>query len=155
MKKFLCFLTILALLFTVGCEKVTEKGNYKEGTYFARVASDANTVTAVAYVDESGVIKSLFIDTTYTKNDVLSTKKTLGDAYGMKGTSASKGVIEGGAEWDEQLEVLEKKILEEQDLDWLKWTDEAKTKTDSVAGVTVTIDKYYAAVANILEQAKK
>lgn len=155
MKKFLCFITIFALLFTVGCEKVTEKGDYKEGTYFASVASDANTVTAVAYVDEDGILKSLFIDTTYPKDGVNTTKKALGDDYGMKATSASKGVIEGGAEWDEQINTLEKKILEEQNLDWLKWTDEAKTKTDSVAGVTVTIDKYYAAVANILEQAKK
>jgi len=155
MKKFLCFITIFALLFTVGCEKVTEKGDYKEGTYFASVTSGENTVTAVAYVDESGVLKSLFIDTTYPKNDVLSTKKALGDAYAMKGRSAEIGVIEGGAEWDEQLNTLEKKILEEQNLDWLKWTDETKTKTDSIAGVTVTIDKYYAVVDDILKQAKK
>lgn len=155
MKKFLCFLTIFALVFTVGCEKVTEEGKYKEGTYFANVASDTSVVTAVAYVDENGILKSLFIDTTYTKNGVNTTKKALGNDYGMKATSASKGVIEGGAEWFEQINTLENKIVEEQDLDWLKWSDEGKTKTDSVSGVTISVDKYYEAVTNVLEQAKK
>ena len=85
---------------------------------------------------------------------VSTTKKTLKDAYGMKETSKNIGVIPNGAEWYEQVEVIEKKIVEEQNLDWVKWSDAEKTKLDSVSGVTITADTYIKAVEKALELAK-
>lgn len=158
MKKYLSLLILLMFVFLTGCEKVNE-GKYKEGTYFGSHQYESYgkkyVTTAVVYVDKDGLIKSVSIDSTYFKDDVYTTKKVLGDDYGMKATSASIGVIEGGAEWYEQIAVFEDKIVKEQGLDWLTFTDDAKTKTDAVSGVTITVDTYNAAVKNALEQAKK
>ena len=148
----LCVSLMTVLLFT-GCEEVPEKGIYKEGTYFGYAQSVSSgttlTTTAVIYVDDLGMIKSVFIDSTYAKEaNVLSTKKVLGDDYAMKSASPV------GKEWYEQVDILEQEIIKQQDLNWIKWTDDAKTKTDSVAGVTIAIDDIYTAVNNALNQAK-
>ena len=110
--------------------------------------------TAVIYVDENGLIKSCYIDATYDKDGVSTTKKTLGDDYGMKETSANIGVIPGGKEWYEQVKVIEDKVVSEQNLDWVKWQDEEKTKLDSISGVTIVADRYINAITNALKQAK-
>lgn len=149
---FLC-LCMTSVLFFTGCEEVAEKGIYKEGTYFGYAQSESYgsilTTTAVIYVDDLGMIKSVFIDSTYAQPEgTLTTKKTLGDDYNMKSSSPI------GKEWYEQVEILEQEIVKEQDLKWIKWTDEEKTTTDSVAGVTIEIDDIYLAVNNALDQAK-
>ena len=72
----------------------------------------------------------------------------------MKETSANIGVIPGGAEWDEQVNTLEEKILAEQGLDWIKWSSEDDTKLDSVSGVTISVDTMIDAVSMALNQAK-
>jgi major membrane immunogen (membrane-anchored lipoprotein) len=157
MKKFLLGFVMLLALFTVGCEK--QVGNYKEGTYIGSHEYSSYgknyVTTAVLYVNEEGLIKSVFIDSTYFKDEVYTTKKVLGDEYGMKEASAEVGTIEGGAEWYEQIEVLEDKLVKEQDLEWFTFSNEQKTKTDAVSGVTITVDSYYAALTNALELAKK
>ena len=158
MKKILLsFVTLVGLFTLAGCEKVN-KGEYKEGTYFGSVEYESYgakyVTTATVYVDENGLIKSVFIDSTYNKDNVSTTKKTLKDAYGMKETSKNIGVIPNGAEWYEQVEVIEKKIVEEQNLDGVKWSDAEKTKLDSVSGVTITADTYIKAVEKALELAK-
>lgn len=157
MKKVLIGLSVVSLIFLSGCTKV-ESGIYKEGTYYGSVVDNYggvnNTATAVVYVDSEGVIKSVFLDTTYTKDETVTTKKSLGSEYGMKGVSASKGTITGGAEWDEQVKNLENKIVEEQGLDWLTWTDEDKSYTDSVSGVTLKINSLVEACNKALSQAK-
>lgn len=157
MKKVLVVLVVMAgILGLTGCEKVN--GKYKEGTYFGSVETDSYgakfVTTAVLYIDKTGTIKSCFIDSTYNKNSVSSTKKTLGDDYGMKTISASSGNIEGGAEWYEQVEVIEKKIIDEQGIDWVKWSNDEQTKLDAVSGVTIAADSYISAVSKALEQAK-
>ena len=144
---------ILAMLVCTGCEKV-ETGSYKEGTYMGYSTEGENVTTAVVYVDKNGMIKSCYIDTTYTKNDINTTKKVLGDDYGMKETSADKGNIPGGAEWYEQVKVIEDKVIAEQNLDWVKWQDENNTKLDAISGVTITADSYIKAIENALKQAK-
>ena len=149
---FLC-LCMTSVLFFTGCEEVAEKGIYKEGTYFGYAQSESYgsvlTTTAVIYVDDLGMIKSVFIDSTFAQPEgTLTTKKMLGDDYNMKPASPI------GKEWYEQVEILEQEIVKEQDLKWIKWTDEEKTKTDSVAGVTIEIDDIYLAVNNALDQAK-
>jgi major membrane immunogen (membrane-anchored lipoprotein) len=154
MKKFLLGLVLMLALFTVGCEKV-EEGNYKEGTYLGVVDTvDGRTgakyvTTALVNVDEKGLIENVFIDVTYTTKDgVNTTKKVLGDAYGM-------AKEEGQLEWFEQAKAIEDKVVAEQGLEWLTYTDEAKTETDTISGVTITVDKYHAAILDALTQAKK
>ena len=154
-------IVIIGLIILTGCsvEKINTVGNYKEGTYTGTAIDNyggsSNTATAVVNVNSSGVITSVYLDTTYTKDGIVTTKKALGYDYNMKGVSASIGKIEGGAEWFEQVVTLEKKIVEEQGTSWLKWSDSESTKTDSVAGVTIKIDALYEALTNALEQAKK
>jgi len=73
----------------------------------------------------------------------------------MKNVSNNLGVIDGGAEWFEQVEALEKKVVSEQGIDFIKWTDDSKTKTDSVAGCTIDISALYEALSKALEEARK
>ncbi len=151
------FLILLVLLLMTGCDVNTAKGNYKEGTYFGTKEYESYgkkyVVTATIYVDNNGLIKSCFLDSTYIKDDINTTKKTLGDAYGMKETSAGIGKIPGGAEWYEQAKVIEDKVVAEQNLDWVKY-DETGTKLDGVSGVTISANDYIEAIGNALNQAK-
>lgn len=161
MKKVLSLCIMIICLFVfAGCEKVEEQGKYKEGTYFGYNEFESYgakyVTTAVVYVNENGMIKSVYIDSTYNKDSVNTTKKVLGDDYAMKETSANIGVIPGGAEWYEQVEKIEEKVISEQGLDWVKWSDEANTKldVDTISGVTITADSYVNAVSNALNSAK-
>lgn len=178
MKKLYVILIALTFVLVTGCTKV-EQGNYKEGTYFG--FDDVNKQTAVIYVDKDGMIKSVFIDAVYgqtqpDKTKVYTTKQILGDAYGMKTASANMGIIEGGAEWYEQVNAIATKVVEKQGIDWLKFkyrvtdengvttftdttptgqTEKDKLYTDSVAGVTIHADASYNAVKSALDKAKK
>ena len=153
MKKFLLGLVLMLALFTVGCQKV-EDGKYKEGTYLGVKETVDRTgkkfvTTALVNVDDKGLIENVYIDVTYTTKDgVNTTKKVLGDAYGM-------AKEEGQLEWFEQAEAIEDKVVAEQGLEWLTYTDEAKTKTDTISGVTISVDAYVAALQDALRQAKK
>ena len=152
MKKYLgLFLGLLLCFFVVtGCEKV-ENGNYKEGTYYGSYIDTygvtSSVATAVVYVDESGMIKSVFLDTVYKKGDVLTTKKTLKDEYGMKPNS------EVSKEWYEQVNLIEAKVIENQNITFIGLNSDGKT--EAIAGVTMKIDALYNALNNALEQAKK
>lgn len=150
MKKIFFSLMILFLL--VSCTPIEEEGDYKEGVYFGSAVdnfgTESSVATAVVYVNEHGLIKSVFLDTTHVKDDVLTTKKVLGKDYNMIVASPI------GKEWDEQVKTLEKKIIEEQGLAWLKWSNDEQTKTDSISGVTMQIDALYKAVNYALSQAK-
>ncbi|HHU54373.1 MAG TPA: FMN-binding protein [Mollicutes bacterium] len=152
MKKFLVTLMIFALVLVTGCTKVEDMGDYKEGTYFGTYTDNyggsESVATAVVYVDETGNVKSVFLDTTHVKDGINTTKKTLGDDYNMKVASPI------GKEWHEQVKALEDKIVAEQGLDWLEWSDEDQTETDSVSGVTMKINALYRAVEDALNLAK-
>lgn len=152
------FLSLLLVLCVTGCGNEV-KGDYKEGTYmgydyYSDSYGNNYVTTAVIYVDNSGLIKSCYIDETYNKDDKNTTKKVLGDDYGMKETSANIGVISGGAEWYEQIKVIEDKVVSEQNLDWVKWQSEDTTKLDSISGVTISADSYINALKDALEDAK-
>lgn len=152
MKKYLVVvLAVITLFVTAGCEKVEEEGMYKEGTYFASAVDDygesKNTATAVLVVNKNGVIESLFLDTTYTSGDVVTTKKALGNAYNMK-----TFYPEAAGEWFEQVERLEKAVVEKQGLDGITLNSEGKT--DSVSGCTIKIDALYSAIQKVLNEAK-
>lgn len=152
MKKYLGLVFGLLLCFFVltGCEKV-ESGNYKEGTYFGTYTDDygdkPSVATAVVYVDDAGMIKSVFLDTTYVKDNTTTTKKTLGDAYNMKVAS------EAGKEWYEQVNLIEAKVVENQDTKFITLDEDGKT--DAVAGVTMKVNALYEALNNALKDAKK
>ncbi len=156
MKKYL-FILIAAVLFLTGCEVAKEEGKYKEGTYFGSYEYEYNgqkdVATAVIYVDANGLIKSCFIDTTYLKDEVYTTKKTLGDNYGMKGTSAGIGTIPGGAEWYEQIKAIEDKIIKEQGIEWVKY-DADGSKLDGFSGATIKVVDLMKAVEAALKEAK-
>ncbi len=152
LKKF--FVVTVALVFVLalsGCEKV-EEGNYKEGTYFASTVDDyngaKNTATAVMYVDENGVIKSLTLDTTYTSGDVGSTKKALGNGYNMKTYNPA-----AAGEWFEQVQKLEDAIVEAQGVDSITVGEDGTT--DSVSGCTVKVNALITVAKDVLTQAKK
>lgn len=180
MKKLVGIMIALTFVLITGCTKVEENvGAYKEGTYFG--FDEESKTTAVIYVNDKGMLKSVFIDAVYGKKQadnttVYTTKQILGDAYGMKATSANMGTIEGGAEWYEQMENLASKVVAEQGIDFLEFkyrvtdeegnvtftdelpegqTEDDKTYTDSVAGVTIHVDASYKAIKNALDQAKK
>jgi hypothetical protein len=132
---------LLCVLFLSGCEKVNS-GSYKEGTYFGTYTdtygSNPSVATAVVYVDNSGVIKSVFLDTTYLKGTTVTTKKTLGTEYGMKSNS------EAGKEWYEQVNLIEAKVIENQSISFITLDDEGKT--DAIAGVTMKVSALYQAL---------
>lgn len=138
---------IIALIMVVvvtGCEKVT---TYKEGTYEATAVdnynNENNTATAKVVVDSKGKITSVYLDTTYQG----TTKKTLKDNYNMKKFNSS-----AAGEWYEQVEKLEKAIVEHQGIDFITLDNDGKT--DAVSGCTIKIDALYEAVSKALEQAK-
>ena len=149
MKKFL-LMSLVALVALTGCTKEEEKGNFKEGTYFASIEAPSYgknyVTTAVVYVNENGFIKSVFLDNTYFKDEAYTTKKALGSDYAMKQASPI------GKEWDEQARVIEEKVIAEQGLDWAKLTDDKKL--DGVSGVTITADGYVEVIKAALDQAK-
>ncbi len=163
MKKWISITVLVFLgLFFCGCEKVEKEGIYKTGTYTGVVPYESYgkqyVTTATIYVGKYGNIESCYIDSTYqTDAGVITTKKALHDDYAMKETSANIGVIPGGAEWYEQVEAIEKKVLEEQNLDWVKWSNDTKTKLDLdvISGVTITADTYIEAISQAIAQAKK
>lgn len=150
MKKYfvLCLMLVVSLFVFTGCEKV-ETGNYKEGTYFGTYEDNYGgkaVATAVVYVDANGVIKSVFLDTVYEKNDVLTTKKALGDEYNMKSAS------EAGKEWYEQVNLIENKVIENQGIEFMTLNEDGKT--DTIAGVTMKVNALYEALNNALSKAK-
>jgi len=152
LKKFLVVTVAFVFVLAVsGCEKV-EEGNYKEGTYFASVVDDyngaKNTATAVMYVNEDGVIKSLTLDTTYTSGDVGSTKKALGAGYNMKTYNTA-----AAGEWYEQVEKLENAVVEAQGIDEITVGEDGTT--DSVTGCTIKVSALMTVTEDVLTQAKK
>ena len=149
---------IVAIVLTIMLV-TTEHGIYKEGTYFGT----SGTETAVIYVNDHGVIKSVFIDGAYVQyangackytetshgavKCVSTTKQILGADYGMKAAS------EIGLEWNEQVNAFAAKVVEEQGLGWL--TVNADESTDSISSVTIGVKDTAAAVQKAIDQAKK
>jgi len=146
MKKIVCLILALSFIFT-GCDVVTTE--YKEGVYEGS-ASDTyggenNTATAKITVNSEGKITDVYLDTTYTKDGVLTTKKALKEEYGMKQYGASY-------EWYEQVEALENAIVQNQGIKFLKLDENGKT--DAVSTCTIKIDALYKALENALNKAK-
>lgn len=151
MKKLIIIISTLFLINVVtGCEAVT--GEYKEGTYFGYSYDSEYDAyaTAVIYVDSTGSIKSVFIDTTYINKEksstTVSTKRVEGNDYKMKTYNQA-----AAGEWYEQVEKIEKYVVENQGLD-VKLNNEGKT--DAISGATINISPIKEAVDNAIKQAK-
>ena len=152
MKKLMILLLVTTLTIT-GCEKVSD--GYKEGTYKGEAidnyGGEENIATAEVTVDSNGKIVSVVLDTTYTKDGVKTTKKTLGSGYGMKIGNSDYGI--SNLEWDEQVKLLEQFVVDNNGIDKIKL--DSDSKTDAVSGCTIKIDALYEALENALNQAKK
>lgn len=148
MKRRICIMGVIGLALLTGCSK-----GYKEGVYTGNApdtyGGQDNTATAIVTVDKTGKIIDVALDTTYTKDGVQTTKKTLGDLYGMKNHPYGSKI----GEWYEQVENLEKYIVDNQGMGKIILDDDGKT--DAVSGCTIKIDALYKAVEEALEQAKK
>lgn len=139
---------IIGLALLSGCSKGYKEGIYT-GTAIDSYGGQNNTATAIVTVDKNGKITDVDLDTTYTKDGVETTKKKLGDSYGMYGGEYGSQV----GEWYQQVEALEKNVVDNQGLDKIKMNDEGYT--DAVSGCTIKIDALYEALENALKQAKK
>ncbi len=148
MRKKFCLFGLISLILLSGCTK-----GYKEGIYTGTATDDYggqdNTATAIITIDSDGKITDVDLDTTYTKDGVQTTKKTLGDDYGMFGHEYGSTL----GEWYQQVEALEKYVIDNQGIDKLQLDDEGKS--DAVSGCTIKIDALYEAISSALEQAKK
>lgn len=150
MKKKICLLGIgvIGLTLLSGCNKGYNEGVYT-GTAIDNYGGQSNTATAIVTVDSKGKITNVNLDTTYTKDGVDTTKKTLGSDYGMYGHPYGSKI----GEWYEHVEALENNVVENQGLDGIKLNSDGYT--DTVSGCTIKIDALYEALKNALEQAKK
>ena len=151
MKKLMILLLVTTLTIT-GCEKVSD--GYKEGTYKGEAidnyGGEENVATAEVTVDSNGKIVSVVLDTTYTKDGVKTTKKTLGSGYGMEIGNSDYGI--SNLEWDEQVKLLEQFVVDNNGIDKIKL--DSDSKTDAVSGCTIKIDALYKALENAIEKAK-
>lgn len=148
MNKKICLMGTVGMLLLSGCSKGYAEGIYT-GTAADNYGGQNNTATAIVTVDNNGKIVDVNLDTTYTKDGVETTKKTLGNDYGMYGVPYGSQV----GEWYEQVEKLEESVVENQGLKGIEINDDGYT--DTVSGCTIKIDALYAALDDALTQAKK
>lgn len=150
MKKILFML--LAAICLVGCEKVTD--GYKEGVYEASVidnyGGEENNATAKITINNEGKITDVYLDTTYTKDGVKTTKKALKEEYGMKAGNSAYGTAD--YEWFEQVEALENAIVKNQGIEFITLDEDGYT--DSVSTCTIKINALYKAAEAALNKAK-
>lgn len=152
MKKIKYLICVFALILLAGCSDGYKEGEYT-GTATDSYGGQENTASAKITIDSEGKITDVYLDTTYTYTNedgvsVSTTKKTLGDDYGMYNHPYGSTV----GEWDTQVEALEQAVIENQGIDFLNLDEDGYT--DAVSGCTIKIDAMYEALANALEQAK-
>lgn len=149
MKKILCLLFVATLVFT-GCESKTYKEGVYEGAAIDTYGGAENTATAKITINSEGKITDVYLDTTYVHNGVETTKKALKDEYGMKKGNSSYGTAD--YEWYEQVEALEKAVVENQGIEFLNLDENGKI--DAVSNCTIVVDALYEALENALNKAK-
>lgn len=148
MNKKLILLGVVGMLLLSGCSKGYTEGVYT-GTAADNYGGQSNTATAEIVVDNNGKITDVNLDTTYTKDGVDTTKKTLGTNYGMYGVAYGSQV----GEWYEQVEALEQNVIDNQGLDGIELDSDGYT--DTVSGCTIKIDALYEALEDALSQARE
>ncbi len=146
-------LLVLALTFVLcacGGPKVTKADTEY---VFTDYTSGSEQKVLVSVELEDGKISKIEIDETYTKDGQATTKRTLGADYGMKGVSASKGVIPNGGEWFEQIDHLQTTLI---GTDGTIALDEAGYPTDEdvKAGCTIYLGVIAEAVKDAVSKAQ-
>ena len=102
-----------------------------------------DVIIAKVTIDNEGKITDVYFDETYKD----STKKTLGDAYGMFSDWGSKV-----GEWYQQAAALENAIIANQGTDFI--TTNSEGKTDAVSGCTIKVDHMVKVFNEALKKAK-
>lgn len=64
-----------------------------------------------------------------------------------------KPASEVGKEWYEQVNLIESKVIENQNITFISLNEDGKT--DAIAGVTMKVEALYKALEMALDQAKK
>ena len=140
---------LLAILLT-GCGSNGLKEGTYEGSAIDTYGGEENTATARVTIDAEGKITDVYLDTTYTKDGVETTKKTLGDEYGMKVGNSDYGQAE--YEWYEQVEALEQAVIDNQGIEFLNVDEDGYT--DAVSTCTIQVSALYEALEDALSKAK-
>ena len=148
MKKILS-IALVAILLT-GCGNNSLKEGTYEGSAIDTYGGEENTATARVTIDAEGKITDVYLDTTYTKDGVETTKKTLGDEYGMKVGNSAYGQAE--YEWYEQVEALEQAVIDNQGIEFLNVDEDGYT--DAVSTCTIQVSALYEALEDALSKAK-
>ena len=148
MKKMFFVMLCLVCFIATGCGGSKLKEGTYEGSALDNYGGQENTATAKVVVDANGKITSVYLDTTYTSDGQKTTKKTLGDAYGMYNHPYGSKI----GEWDDQVEKLEQAIVKHQGTDFLALGEDGKT--DAVSGCTIAIDALIRAYENAINKAK-
>lgn len=148
MKKLKYVVCLLMVVMLVGCGKKYNAGEYV-GSVIDSYGGENNTATAKVTIDDSGKITDVYLDTTYTKDGVETTKKALKEDYGMLNHPYGSTV----GEWYQQVEKLEQAVIDNQGIDFLNLDEDGYT--DAVSGCTIKIDALYQALNDALEKAKK
>ena len=138
-------LCVFALVLLVGCSKGYKEGEYT-GTAVDSYGGQDNTASAKVTINSEGEIVDVYLDTTYTKDGVSTTKKALGNDYNMMANPNASG------EWYEQVEKLEQAVIDNQGIDFLNLDEDGYT--DAVSGCTIKIDALYEALEDALKQAR-
>ena len=139
----------------------------EEGKQDGKTQADLHV--AAVTIDAEGKIVAVEVDsiqmsaTFNTKGEVVNgvdqtfqTKKELKENYGMKGVSASMGVIEGGAEWNEQATNFEKFVVGKTaaEVEALLGSDGYPTDDTLKAGCTIKVNGLVNAVVRAIKDAE-
>ena len=117
-------------------------------TFFDTAGTLIGMTEQAGMVDKDGKIESIYLDTTYkTKDGKETTKKALGNDYNMKTYNPS-----AAGEWFEQVEKLEKAIVENQGVDFIELKED--NTTDAVSGCTIKINALVAAAEKAISDAR-
>lgn len=138
----------------------------EEGKQNGKTQADLHV--AAVTIDAEGKIVAVDVDSiqmsaTFAPNGEVvlgteqsfKTKKELGNDYNMKNTSASIGVIEGGAEWFEQVDAFEKFVvgMTAEQVNALLGSDGYSADDTLKAGCTIKVNGLVNAVVRACEDA--
>lgn len=123
------------------------RGELQDGLFYAEAQQfDTNGYKEyVALYVSGGRIEWVNWNAVY-KDDATQSKKSAGDAYGMKSAS---GI---GMEWYQQAEAFESYVIEHQGVDGLTTNDEGKT--DAISGCTIAVSGAKTLTEQIITQAQ-
>jgi hypothetical protein len=167
MKKFFALLTLLALPFMLAACGA-EQGDYTPGVYFGYSDGHLHSF-AVVTVNENGMIESVLIDSVYLQTQTDGPVSWVSRGNDAEGIAITKRSLDGGCGydmhraavdcevedklmWHQQVDAIAAAVVENQALP--NWNVGEDDKMDDIAGVTITVDTYIAAIQSALAQAR-